>query len=239
MTWYDASMHQMAERLFSLDVSPLAYPIAFFAGLLTNVCPCNIAMLPIVLGGAGGFSFERERSRAMLYSAVFSAGIVVTLCSLGGLAALVGTTLLALRNVCLAAVALVSLAMGLYCLDIVRFTLPGFSTFTPGHRRGLWGTFALGLMAGVVASPCTTPVLAVILTYVAAQARLPYGVSLLFAYAVGFIVPLLLVGACADFILRLRKLDERTHFKTWIGKAAGAILIAFSLYLFGQMFIGH
>lgn len=231
MPWYDASMHQMAERLFSLDVSPVAYPLVFMAGMLTNFCPCNIAFLPIVLGGAGGFSFERERSRAVLYSAVFSLGIVATLCALGTLAVVAGTALQPLRTFCLGLVAAVSVAMGLFCLGVVRFTLPGRMGLAAGAHKGLWGTFALGLTAGVVASPCTTPVLAVILTYVAVQARLLYGVSLLFAYAVGFVVPLLLAGAFADLVLRMRRLDERTRYRTWIGKGSGVLLLAFGLFL--------
>ncbi len=237
MTWYDASMHQMAERLFSLDVSPVAYPLVFLGGLLTNFCPCNIALLPIVLGGAGGFSFERNRSRAVLYSAVFSAGIVATLCLLGGLAAVAGSALPPLRTVCLGLVAAVSVAMGLYCLGVVRFSLPGLMGLAAGKRRGLWGTFALGLTAGVVSSPCTTPVLAVILTYVAVQARLLYGISLLFAYALGFVVPLLLAGVFADLVMRMRKLDERTRYRRWIGKGSGVLLISFGLYLAVRMFV--
>lgn len=231
MTWYDATMHQMAERLFSLDVSLVAYPLVFLGGLLTNLCPCNVAFLPIVLGGAGGFSFAHDRFRAVLYSSVFAAGVAATLCGLGVAATLAGAALLPLRQACLVLVAAVSVAMGLYCLGLVRFSLPGKLGLSPGGRKGLWGAFGLGLTAGVVASPCTTPVLAVVLTYVAAQARLAYGVSLLLAYALGFVVPLILAGACADFVLRMRQLNERTRYRVWIGKGSGVLLVAFGLYL--------
>ena len=76
MTWYDDSLHRMAEQLFSLDVSPLAYPLVFLSGLLTNFCPCNIALVPLVIGCVGGLTQGKERARAVLCSAVFAGGAV-------------------------------------------------------------------------------------------------------------------------------------------------------------------
>ncbi|MEI8122906.1 MAG: cytochrome c biogenesis protein CcdA [bacterium] len=231
MTWYDASLHQMAERLFSSDISPVAYPLVFLAGLLTNFCPCNVALVPLVIGLAGGFSRSKERARAALYSVVFAAGIVVTLCGLGVLAALAGAALAPARTVCLWLIAIIAVAMGLHCLGVANIPLPGLDGLPAGKRKGLGGTFLLGLMAGAVASPCTTPVLAVILTYVAVQARLLYGVSLLLTYAAGFVVPLILAGLFADFILRLDRLQKKTGYRDWIGKGSGVLLIVFGVYL--------
>jgi cytochrome c-type biogenesis protein len=231
MTWYDDSLHQMAQRLFSLDVSPLAYPIVFLGGLLTNFCPCNIALIPMVIGSAGGFSRTKERGNAILYSGVFSAGVVVTLSGLGVLATFLGILLAPLQKVCIWLLAVVAVLMGLQCLGIVKFTLPGLGRLPIRGRRGIWETFLLGLAGGVVATPCTTPVLAVVLAFVAVKARLVYGVSLLFTYAVGFVVPLILAGAFADFILRLKRFQEQTRYRDWIAKGSGALLVVFGLYL--------
>jgi cytochrome c-type biogenesis protein len=231
MTWYDASLHHMADRLFSSDVSLIAYPLVFLGGLLTNFCPCNVALVPMVIGCVGGFSRSKERGNAILYSAVFSAGIVITLSVLGILAAVLGTLLAPLQKVCVWFLAIVAIVMGLYCLDVVDFKLPGLGKLPIRGRKGIWETFLLGLAGGVVATPCTTPVLAVILTYVAVKARLVYGVSLLFVYAVGFVVPLMLTGAFADFIMRLKRLQEKTRYRDWIAKGSGALLIGFGLYL--------
>ena len=231
MTWYAASLHQMAERLFSVDVSPVAYPLVFLGGLLTNFCPCNVALVPMVIGCVGGFSRSKERARAVLYSSVFAAGIVITLCGLGILASTAGAAFAPARTVCLWLVAIIAVAMGLQCLKVVRLPLPGLAELPNGKRKGVLGAFLLGLAAGVVATPCTTPVLAVILTYVAVTARLFYGVTLLLAYAAGFVVPLILAGAFADFILRLKRLQEKTGYRDWIAKGSGVLLIMFALYL--------
>lgn len=231
MTWYDDSLHQMADRLFALDVSLVAYPLVFLGGLLTNFCPCNVALVPMVIGCAGGFSRSRERARALLYSTVFAAGIVVTLCGLGILASTAGWALAPARTGCQWLIAVISVAMGLQCLKVVRFPLPGLSELPAERRKGLWGALLLGLAAGAVATPCTTPVLAVILTYVAVKARLLFGLTLLLAYAAGFVVPLILAGAFADFILRLKRLQEKTGYRDWIARGSGVLLIVFGLYL--------
>jgi len=231
MTWYDASLHQMAERLFSVDVSPAAYPLVFLGGLLTNFCPCNVALVPMVIGCVGGFSRSKERARAILYSAVFAAGIVVTLCVLGIAAATAGAVFAPARAVCLWLIAVIAVGMGLQCLKVVSLPLPGLAELPTGRRKGVLGAFLLGLAAGIVATPCTTPVLAVILTFVAVKARLFYGVTLLLAYAAGFVVPLILAGAFADFILRLKRLQEKTGYRDWIARGSGVLLVLFGLYL--------
>jgi cytochrome c-type biogenesis protein len=233
MTWYDSALHQMADRLFSLDLSLTAYPLVFLGGLLTNFCPCNVVLVPMVIGYVGGFSRSKERGRALLYSATFAAGIVFTFCCLGILASVVGAALAPARSVCLWLMAAVAVLMGLFCLGAITFRLPGLGKLpaTTMKRKGIWSAFLLGLTAGIVATPCTTPVLATILAYVAVQARLLYGVSLLFTYALGFTVPLLLAGFFADFLMSLKKLEERTGYREWITKGSGVLLIVFGLYL--------
>lgn len=234
MSWHDALLKQMGERLLAGDVTPLAYPLAFAGGLLTNLCLCTITLVPIAIGYIGGFSRYRERRRAFAYAAVFAAGIVITISALGVLACLIGAALAPIRDVFLCAVAVLVVLMGIHCIGIVKFRIPGLSRDWRPKKKGLLGSFLFGLAAGVIATPCTTPVLAVILAYVAVQARLLYGLTLLLTYAIGFVIPLVLVGLFADLLARLEKLDKRTHYEAWIGRVSGVVMIAFGVYLFVQ-----
>jgi cytochrome c-type biogenesis protein len=231
MNWYDSSLRQMADQLFLLDVSPISYLLVFLGGLLTNFCPCNVALIPIVIGFVGGVTGTGQRGNAILYTLVFSSGIVVTLSTLGILAAAVGTFIAPLQSVCLVLVAAVALLMGLYSLDLIKFNLPGLGVLPIRGRKGIWETFLVGLAAGVVATPCTTPVLAVILAYVAVKARLLFGVSLLLVYALGFVVPLIMAATFGGFLLGLKKFQEKTGYSTWIKKGSGILLITFSCYM--------
>jgi cytochrome c-type biogenesis protein len=94
--------------------------------------------------------------------------------------------------------------------------------------RGLPGALALGLVSGLVASQCATPVLAAVLTYVMAQrGMLIYGAALLFVYALGRGVPIVLAGTFTGVVKRFQLLGR------WAGvieKASGVIMLVVGLY---------
>lgn len=58
----------------------------------------------------------------------------------------------------------------------------------------------MGLFFGVVSSPCATPVLVVILTFVATQEQVMYGVLLLFVYAIGHCALIVLAGVTTGLV---------------------------------------
>jgi cytochrome c-type biogenesis protein len=94
--------------------------------------------------------------------------------------------------------------------------------------RGLWGALLLGLVSGLVASQCGTPVLAVILTYVMAeQSSLVYGAALLFIYALGRGVPIVLAGTFTGALKDLRGLGR---WSGTIEKVSGVILLLVGFY---------
>ncbi len=94
--------------------------------------------------------------------------------------------------------------------------------------KGIPGALALGLVSGLVASQCATPVLAAILTYVMArQGALAYGAALLFVYALGRGVPIVLAGTFTGVIKRLRP------FGRWspvIEKVSAVIILGVGVY---------
>ena len=87
----------------------------------------------------------------------------------------------------------------------------------------------MGLFFGLVASPCATPILAVIITYVAAQQNLTYGWLLLFAYGLGQGMPLLVVGTFTATLKNLRFIQRYSPYITYI---SAGILILLGVYLF-------
>ena len=88
---------------------------------------------------------------------------------------------------------------------------------------------ALGLASGLVASQCATPVLATALAYVMTQqGALPSGAMLLFVYALGRSLPIVLAGAFTGALKQLRTLGR---FSDWIEKVSGARIVGVGLYL--------
>lgn len=90
----------------------------------------------------------------------------------------------------------------------------------------------MGLLFGVVASPCATPVLAVVLTYAAAKQDIVYSGGLLLAYALGHWVLVFGAGISTGFAQKVIASRGVSNFSSYSKKIAGVILIGVGIYLF-------
>ncbi len=204
-----------------------AYLLVFFGGVITSIGPCNVAMIPLIIGYVGGRDITRGRSLAL--STVFVVGLSVTFVLLGLLAAAVGALFGWMGKIWYYVVAAVCIAIGLQLMGLIQVPVPTvFANQRDGvKRRGLLGALLLGLISGLVSSQCATPVLVAVLTYVMAKGALAYGATLLFIYALGRGVPIVLAGTFAGLARNLSALGRWT---TWLEKASGALVIAVGLY---------
>jgi cytochrome c-type biogenesis protein len=164
---------------------------------------------------------------------VFAGGTVFTFCLLGVLAATAGIVMADEQTYVLWALAILSFVMGLSCLNLIKIPLPGLPKpdVRTGKFRGIGATLLLGLMGGVIATPCTTPVLMVILLYVASKQALVFGIALLVTYALGYVIPLILAGVFTGFLLGLDRLQQKTKYQVWVPSISGFLLLAFAIFL--------
>jgi len=211
------------------DGSLLAYLLVFLGGVVTSIGPCNVAMIPLIIGYLGG-SVDLSRRRSFTLSLTFATGLALTFTALGVVASLVGGLIGGASRVWYYVVAVVCILIAMQMLG--AFRLPEVAGLAHLRERvtlrGIPGALALGLVSGLVASQCATPVLAAILTYVMAQqGTLIYGAVLLFLYALGRGVPIVAAGAFTGALTRLRALGR------WSGvmeKASAAIVLGVGLY---------
>jgi cytochrome c-type biogenesis protein len=211
------------------NISFLSYVLVFIGGIITSIGPCNVAMIPLVIGFVGG-SGKQTRSRSFALSLTFVTGLAITFMVLGIVASLVGGLIGGSSRLWYYLVAFVCLLIGLQMLGALNLQLP---SWFGGLRekvglKGIPGALALGLLSGLVASQCATPVLAAILTYVIAQGgALVYGATLLFVYALGRGVPILLAGT---FTGALKHMQLLGRWSDRLEKASGVILLGVGLY---------
>lgn len=210
------------------NASFLAFALVFLGGILTSLGPCNVAMIPLVVGYVGG-SRDLPRARAFTVSVTFAIGLSLTFMLLGVFAALVGGFIGAATAWWYYLVAFVCFVIGLNMLGVIRIDMP---LWLGGLRekitlKGLSGALALGLVSGLVASQCATPVLAAILTYVMAKGALLYGAALLFVYALGRGLPIVLAGTFTGVLKGFQALGRWNEV---LEKAAGVVVIAVGLY---------
>lgn len=207
----------------------LAFLLVFLGGIVTSIGPCNVAMIPLVVGYVGG-ARDLSRGRSFVLSLTFAVGLAITFMLLGIGASLVGGLFGGTNRVWYYVVAGVCFLIGLHMLGV--FHLPEISALARLRERitlkGLPGALALGLVSGLVASQCATPVLVAILTYVMAQqGALAYGAALLFVYALGRGVPIVLAGT---FTGVLKQFQAFGRWSAIIEKVSAVIIIVVGLY---------
>jgi cytochrome c-type biogenesis protein len=213
----------------------LAFGIVFLGGILTSLTPCVYPMIPITISIIGGQK-QRTRFGSFLLSLVYVLGIASTYSALGVVAVATGSLFGSISsNVwVLFAVANICILFGLSMLDVFTINLPFLSNLGAGRKGGgnFIGVFVLGIIFGLVASPCTAPVLGVLLAYVSTSKSYVFGVSLLFVYALGVGLLLILIGTFTGIVAKLPKSGK---WMVVVKKAFGYIMIAMGEYFLIQM----
>lgn len=192
--------------LLSLDVNTDALAsgafwgalgVAYLGGVLTSLTPCVYPLIPITVAVFGARE-ARSRLQALALTLVYIAGMAVMFSGLGYAAASSGKVFGSfLANPwMLAGLGLFFIAMAASMFGAFDIALPQGLALRLNRVGGAgWGgAFAMGLVAGVIAAPCTGPVLASLLTVVATSGQPAFGVLLLFVYALGVGLPFLLLG---------------------------------------------
>ncbi|QNK02964.1 protein-disulfide reductase DsbD family protein [Dyella telluris] len=201
----------------------IALLYALFGGLILNLMPCVLPVLSIKVVSVieSGESPARRRSHALTYSAGVLTSFVVLGAAVVALAKAWGAQLQ--YPLLVAALALVMLTAGLWMSGVVQF---GGSLGNVGSslasQKGWRGDFFVGVLAVVVASPCTGPFMGPALGFAfaapAAQAMLVF-----FTLGLGLCLPFLLIG----FVPALARLLPRPG--AWMETLKQ--VLAFPMYL--------
>src|SRR4030067_468780 len=215
----------------SLTENPLlAYLGVFLGGILSSSSPCVLATIPLVIGYVGGYS-EGDRRKAFLYSLTFILGLSITFTILGAIASLVGGLFGVISRAWYFIVGWIAVVIGLNLIGLFEWSLPIPVHLQP-KQRGILGAFLLGIFFGIVSSPCATPVLALILTFVASKGEVAYGTSLLFVYALGHCALIFLAGAATGFVENFVKSKGISNLTAWGKRIGGSIVVFVGVYMF-------
>ncbi|MEO1375702.1 MAG: cytochrome c biogenesis protein CcdA [Cyanobacteria bacterium J06635_10] len=224
-------LEQFANTLVSNQLTHLnllSIGIIFLAGLLTSLTPCMLSMLPITIGYIGGYE-AKSRIQAAAQSTWFALGLATTLAGLGIIAGVVGKVYGQIGIGLPIIVSIIAILMGLNLLEALPLQLPdwgGTEWISQELPQGV-RAYCIGLSFGLVASPCSTPVLASLLGWVANTKDLILGAALLLSYTAGYVTPLILAGT---FTASIKKIVEIRRFSGWINPVSGALLVGFGVF---------
>ena len=179
------------------------YLASFGFGFLTSLTPCVYPMVPITLAIFGARGENVTKRRAILLATAYVGGMGATYAILGVTIALVagasgfGTQLG--HPAVVIPLVLLFLALAASMFGAFELNLPSSvqAKLNQIGGKGFGGAFAMGLVGGLIAAPCTGPFLAGLLAYVSTTGSVVTGGSLLFVYALGMGVLFWLLAAFA------------------------------------------
>ncbi|NIA07408.1 MAG: hypothetical protein GWP14_07215 [Actinobacteria bacterium] len=209
LSWYQklTSSEGLQEQFQS---NPILFFTAVFAlGIGTSLTPCVLPMIPItvsIISGSkqetSGHSTARNILTGLTSSLLYVLGMSLTYALLGILAALVGFRLRSLLQgwAVQAAIGGLFVVLGLSMVGLFSLPIPGWGrgtldTVAQRHKakRSLLTVFVLGLVSGIIASPCVAPVIGALLLWVS-TAGLWLGWWVLFVFGWGMGLLLIVLG---------------------------------------------
>ncbi|MCL4553658.1 MAG: cytochrome c biogenesis protein CcdA [Actinobacteria bacterium] len=216
---------------------PVGYVAAFVAGLFSFASPCVLPLIPGYVSFITGYSLSElsrgaKLSRILLSSLLFVAGFTIVFMALGATASVIGSALLAYRDVLRYIGGAMIILLGILLLGVVKVPwLYGEARADMGKARVFGSATALvtGMAFAFGWTPCVGPILGSILALAGTTGSVGQGASLLFVYSLGLGVPFvaisLLLGKVGSSVSWLSR-----HGAT-INRVSGILLIAVGLLM--------
>ncbi len=186
-----------ATMLLGTDSFPTLALLAFIGGLFSFLSPCTLPILPAYFA----FAFRGGRTTIAANTMAFMLGLASMFSLLGAGASVLGNLLFQSQQLILIAGGAVIILLGIMSLLGGGFS-GSMGAAEQQHSRTMGGSFIFGLTFAVGWSSCVGPILGIVLSLAATTASVTNGMMLLFIYAVGLGLPLILVSV---FMGRLPK----------------------------------
>lgn len=204
--------------------------VVFLGGFLTSLTPCVLPLIPITLMIIG-IRAETPVKRDFFLSLVLVLGISLTYAALGIFAVGLGEAFgfVFQQRWFLILLALLFLALALSMFGLFDLHLPHFirERLNRIEGHGLWGAFASGMAAGLLAAPCAGPVIIALLLFVSSTQSYIEGFSLLFVYGLGMGVLFIVLGT---FYGALQGRFRGGNFTRWMKYFIGVMMLIGALF---------
>jgi len=199
---------QLSEKLTSSLAAGnyvLVLGLALLGGMLLALTPCVLPIVPIVVSVLVGGK-QATPARRVVSALVYTLGLSLVYATLGVVAALTGGLIggLLQNSLVLAAFSAFFILLALSMFGTYDLEIPaGLRDKLQVQGRGdLAGAFVMGLVSGLIASPCIGPVIAGVLAWIANEKSATLGFSVLFTMGWGLGVPFIIAAVVGGAFLR-------------------------------------
>lgn len=227
---------QLAQHLSQTNIAVFWF---FILGIGLAFTPCVLPMLPLLSAIVIGKQQRPSSVRAFLLSLVYVQGMALTYTLLGLIVAAIGLPFqIALQSppvligLSLLFIILACSMFGLFELRLPHTWQQKLNQISQQQQGGsLLGVFVMGMLAGLVASPCTSAPLSGALLYVVQSGDLWIGGLALYLLAFGMGIPLILITLFGNRILP-KSGDWLLNVKTLFG----FVMLALPVFLLSRVF---
>ncbi|WP_409069859.1 cytochrome c biogenesis CcdA family protein [Clostridium sp. FAM 1755] len=206
----------------------LALLISFLGGIISSFSPCVLSSIPLIIGYVNKYG-KNDKKTAFKYSLFFSLGIIITFTTLGIISSLVGKFFTSGGKLWYLLLGAIMLFVGLQIIGVIEPRNKACKV--PKKEKGILGAFFLGILGGVLSSPCSTPVLIAILAFVGSKGNILLGFLMLFLYSVGHCFVIILSGTSLGFVESLSQSSKASKVTNLLKIILGVIILAIGLYL--------
>ena len=224
----------MQETLLSLleSHSLLAFVGAFGAGSITAIAPCSLISVPLLVGSSVALNKDLEGKKKVFYTyafaTLFALGVMISFSILGFIVAKFGGFFSVAPLWAYLIASVLSILIGLYAWGLFG-AVDKSSIMRHLIKYRLWGGLLIGLIFGLVSTPCASAPLVAIIS-VAANSGYVYAYGLILTFALGHSLLLLAAGISVGFAQNITANQAVAKLSNGLNKAFALMLLGIGAY---------
>lgn len=225
----------LAQYMQTSEFSIIFLFVSFLGGILSSISPCSLGMIPLVVGYVGGYS-ETNKFKTFLQLSSFVLGLAVVLTIIGIICTLTGNVFTSFGGAYwVLFLASLILIFGLNLLDLIELNLsPIVKRIPKGNSTSLFiYPFIVGALFAFAASPCSTPILAGIMSFATLTNNIILAGLMLLCFSIGQGVIVVLAGIFTSFLKGIRNFSSVSEI---LMKISGVLLILGAILIYIKVF---
>ena len=217
------------------DFSILFLVVSFLGGVLASISPCSLGVLPLIIGYIGGYG-DSDKFKTLIQLASFVLGLSAILSVIGVICALTGSVFTAFGgSYWILFLASLILVLGLNLIGVIDLNLaPIIKKMPKGDKTSLFlYPFLVGVLFAFASSPCSTPILAGIMSFASLTKSIVLAALMLFFFSIGQGIVIVLAGVFTSFLKGLRNFSNISEI---LMKVSGVLLIVAAILIYIKIF---
>ena len=225
----------LAQYFQSSQSIALFLVVSFLGGVLSSISPCSLGMIPLIVGYVGGYG-DSNKFKTFIQLSSFVLGLAVVLSIIGIICALTGQVFVSFGGAYwVLFLASLILIFGLNLLGLIELNLsPIVKRIPKGNSASLFiYPFIVGVLFAFAASPCSTPILAGIMSFAALTKNILLAGLMLLCFSLGQGIVIILAGIFTSFLKGVKNFSSISEI---LMKISGVLLVLGAILIYLKVF---